>query len=212
MIIRTLSVGRPVPLAGTEVQSAIHKQPVDGPVHLSKLGLTGDEQADLAHHGGPDKAACIYAYANYPFWEKELGISLPPSAFGENLTVDGPLTEADVHIGDIYRMGGALVQVCQPRVPCYKINRKFGRDGVTERIVANGMSGYYLRVLEEGALQAGDSITLMDRNPEAATVLRANQILHHGRQDRESMEWLLASTPTIAQVWKDLMRRRIDAL
>jgi len=211
MVIRTVSVGRPAPLTGTEIESAIFKQPVDGPAFLSKLGLTGDEQADLKHHGGPDKACCVYSGDHYPDWETELGVSLPDSAFGENLTVDG-LTEADVHIGDIYRVGGALVQVAQPRVPCYKINRKFGMEGVTERIAANGLSGWYLRVLEEGPVQSGDRFELIERDPASATVLRANQIFHHERQSREAMEWLLASTPAIAQVWKDVLQKRIEGL
>ncbi|MFZ5815671.1 MAG: MOSC domain-containing protein [Bacillota bacterium] len=211
MTVRYVSVGRPAPLAGTQVLSAIQKQPLDGPVHLGRLGLEGDQQADLEHHGGPDKAVCVYAYDHYPFWEQELGRTLGPSAFGENLTVEG-LPEAAVHIGDIYRLGSALVQVAQPRVPCYKIDRKFGINGVTERIVANGLSGYYLRVLEEGRVQAGDPMVLLERDAQAATVLQANQVFHHRRQDREAMEWLLSATPAIAQVWKDVMKRRIAAL
>lgn len=210
MTIRYLSVGRPAPLAGTEVLSAIHRQPVDGPVHLSKLGFTNDEVADLEHHGGPDKAVCIYSVDNYPFWEQELGLTLGPSAFGENLTVEG-FSESAVSIGDIYRVGGALVQVAQPRVPCYKINRKFGRDGITERIVANGLGGYYLRVLEEGPVQAGDRFDLVERNADAPTVAKANLVFHHQRQDREAME-ALAATPALADVWVRALQRRIAAL
>lgn len=210
MIIRYLSVGRPATLPGTDVVSAIGKQPVDGPVHLSRLGLAGDEQADLKHHGGPDKAVCLYAIDNYPLWEEILGQPLPPSAFGENLTVEG-MPEESVHIGDIYRVGGALIQVCQPRIPCFKVDRKWGRGDLLKTMVENCRSGYYMRVLGEGPVQAGDRFTLVERNSQAPTVLAASQIFHHQRQDRGAME-RLAETPALAAVWVQALQRRIAAL
>lgn len=208
MIIRTLSVGRPVPLSGTNLLSGIYKTPVSGPLHLGRLGLVGDEQADLINHGGPDKAVCVYAVERYPFWERQLGLTLGPSAFGENLTVEG-LTEAQVHIGDVYRVGEALVQVAQPRVPCDKVNRKLGHPGVVERIIETGYTGYYLRVLEEGTVQAGDRFVLVERTPEAPTVLFANRIRFHEPANREANE-LLARTPGIAEAWIDKIRKRLE--
>lgn len=208
MIIRYLSVGRPAPLPETMVLSAIRKAPVEGPVHLSQLGFAGDEQADLKHHGGPDKAVCVYAFDRYAYWENRLGRPLNPSAFGENLTVEG-LTEADVRIGAIYRVGGALVQVAQPRIPCFKVNRKFETEGVMEHVMETGFTGFYLRVLEEGPVQAGDRFELVERNPEAPTVQRANEILYHEPENREGMEMLLA-TPAFAPAWLQSIRKRLE--
>ncbi|MFZ5827634.1 MAG: MOSC domain-containing protein [Bacillota bacterium] len=210
MLIRYLSVGQPAKLPGTETVSAIRKEPVEGAVYLSRLGLAGDEQADLEHHGGPDKAVCLYAIENYPIWEKLFGHPLPPSAFGENLTVEG-MPEESVLIGDIYRVGGALIQVCQPRVPCYKVNHKWGRTDVLPAMVENCRTGYYIRVLEEGPLQAGDRFELVERNSQAPSVLTASQIFHHQRKNREAMEQL-ASTPALAAVWVRALQNRIAAL
>ena len=210
MLIRYLSVGRPATLPGTQTVSAIRKEPVEGQVYLSRLGLACDEQADLEHHGGPDKAVCLYAIENYPIWEELFGYPLPPSAFGENLTVEG-MREESVLIGDIYRVGEALIQVCQPRVPCYKVNHKWGRTDVLPTMVENCRTGYYIRVLEEGPLQAGDRFALVDRNSKAPSVLAASQIFHHQRQNREAMEQL-AATPALAAVWVRALQNRIAAL
>lgn len=174
---------------------------------MGKLGLAGDEQADLVHHGGPDKAVHAYSYDRFAYWEQELGIAINPSAFGENLTVEG-LTEADVQIGDIYRVGEALVQVCQPRVPCNKVNLKFGRTDVLPRIIETGYSGYYLRVLEEGTVQAGDAFTLVERNPAAPSVLFCNQVRYHQPENREAM-LRLVETPAFAEAWIAGIRKRL---
>lgn len=210
MIIRYLSVGRPAPLAGSEILSAIVKQPVEGAVQLGALGFAGDEQADLEHHGGPNKAVCVYAYGRYAYWEKELGCTLSPSAFGENLTVEG-LPEDGVKIGDIYRVGGATVQVVQPRIPCHKVNRKFGRGDMVERMTSSGFTGYYLKVLQEGPVRAGDCFELIERNEEAPTVLEANQVLYHDARNRTVLERLLA-TPNLAPAWAKAVQKRLNLL
>lgn len=196
-------------LPGTDLPSAIQKQPVAGALFMGRLGLTGDEQADLVHHGGPDKAVHVYSSDRFPYWEEAFGTTLGPGAFGENLTVAG-LTEADVQIGDIYRMGEALVQVCQPRVPCNKVNLKFGRTDVLQRIIETGYSGYYLRVLQEGHVQAGDLVTLVERNPAAPTVLLCNQVRFHQPENREAMQRLL-ETPAFAEAWLNGLRKRLAA-
>lgn len=210
MIIRYLSVGRPAVLPGTDTLSAIVKSPVEGEVHLGKLGFAGDEQADLEHHGGPDKAVCCYSYDNYPYWEKSLNRTLGPSAFGENLTVEGA-TEADVRIGDLYRVGGATVQVCQPRIPCFKVDKKFGLKGMVERMTDTGFTGFYLRVLEEGPVRAGDRFTLLKRNEEAPMVAFANRILYHEPTNRQALEMLL-NTPHFAPAWLKSVQKRLAAL
>lgn len=210
MIIRHLSVGRPAPLAGTEILSAIVKRPVEGPVHLGALGFAGDDQADLEHHGGPYKAVCVYAHDHYAYWEKELGRTLEPSAFGENLTVEA-MSEETVKIGDLYRVGGALVQVVQPRIPCHKVNRKFGRTDMVDRMTSTGFTGYYLKVIQEGMVQAGDRFDLVERNEGAPTVLEANYVLYRDLRNRAAMERLLA-TPHLAPAWQKLIQERLNAL
>lgn len=210
MIIRYLSVGCPAPLAGSDVISAIVKQPVEGPVHLNSLGFAGDEQADLEHHGGVNKAVCVYAYDRYAYWEKELERTLGPSAFGENLTVEG-LPEEAVKIGDIYRVGGAMVQVVQPRIPCHKVNRKFGRSDMVDRVTRTCFTGYYLKVVQEGPVQAGDRFELVERNDSAPTVMEANQVLWHDFKNREALEHLL-TVPNLAPGWLKAVRKRLDNL
>lgn len=210
MIIRYLSVGRPALLPDSDVLSAIVKEPVEERVHLGQLGFAGDEQADLKHHGGSEKAVCCYSYDHYPFWEKRLGRTLSPSAFGENLTVEGA-TEVDVRIGDIYRVGEALVQVSQPRIPCHKVDRKFGQKGVTARMTETCFTGFYLRVLEAGGVQAGDRFALEDRNAHAPSVAFANQIRYNDPNNRRALE-LLLNTPAFAPAWLHGIQKRLEQL
>lgn len=207
MIIRTLAVGRAALLPGTEIRSAIYKQPVEGPVILGPEGFEGDTQVDRRYHGGPDKAVCVYAGDHYIYWEERLGRPLPPSAFGENLTIDG-LTEAEAQIGDIYAMGTALVQVAQPRVPCEKVNLKFGDNLMVKQVVATGYTGYYLRVLQPGQVAAGDAVRLVERQPGAPTVAFANQIRFHEPENLEGARRLVAAQG-IAEDWIKKIRERL---
>ena len=130
--------------------TGIFKTPVDGPVHLSSLGFTGDGQADLTVHGGPDKAVCVYSADHYPGWRHALGLDpFTFGAFGENLTIDG-LDEQQVCIGDVWSVGDALVQVSQPRQPCWKLAMKWRRRTLTDEVVVSGRTGWYFRVQHEG--------------------------------------------------------------
>lgn len=157
-------VGKPRALTfrGQEVLSGIHKIPVEGLVRVSRLNLAGDEQADLSVHGGEDKAVYLYASEHYPAWERELNRTLPFGTFGENLTVSG-LLESTVRIDDVLEVGGALLQVTQPRLPCFKLGMKMGDPAFLKRFLASGRTGYYARVLREGLIEAGQAIRVLER-------------------------------------------------
>src|SRR5262245_25306653 len=149
MRVVSVNVGLPreVEWKGRVVTTGIFKTPVAARVALRALNLEGDRQADLTVHGGADKAVYAYPSEHYPFWRRELpGLDLPCGAFGENLTTEG-LDEAEVRIGDRFRVGTAEVRVTQPRIPCYKLGIRLGRDDIVERFLWSGRSGFYLAVL-----------------------------------------------------------------
>lgn len=148
-------------------RSTIFKQPVAGPVRLTTLNLEGDRQADLVAHGGPDKALMAYAASHHQDWRRDLSqLDLGPGGFGENLTVEG-LDEEAVYIGDVYRVGSAVVQVSQPRQPRWTLARRWGVKDLALRVRQRSWTGWYLRVLEEGVLQTGAAVELLERpNPD----------------------------------------------
>lgn len=151
------------------VKTGIHKQPVTGAVAVGRMGLHGDEQADLSLHGGLDKAVYAYPVEHYAFWQAQRSASLKrdvadvpllPGAMGENLTLEG-LLETEVWIGDRLHVGSAVLQVSEPRNPCFKFNAKMGLPHASKLMVQSGFSGFYLRVVETGTLCAGDPIQLV---------------------------------------------------
>jgi len=162
---------------GRPVLSAIVKRPVAAAtLRLDRLNLDGDRQADPRVHGGPDKAVYAYPSEHLPRWTAELGGNPAFSAgtFGENLTTTGWL-EDDVRIGDVWRWGDALLQVTQPRGPCYKLAMATGRPEIIRRMLETGRTGWYLRVLRPGIVPVGGPIDVVERHPGAATVLRIHQ-------------------------------------
>jgi MOSC domain-containing protein YiiM len=176
MKIISLNVGLPrtVCWKGLEVSTGIFKEPVSGPVMLRRLDFDGDRQADLEVHGGPAKALYAYPSEHYELWRKELrNPDLAWAGFGENLTTEG-LLEGDVHIGDRFCIGDALVMVTQPRFPCYKLGIRFGRDDILPKFLKSGRSGVYFSVLEEGFVTSGDAIELVHRDPAGLTIADIN--------------------------------------
>ena len=144
-------------------RTAFFKEPVRGPIVLHPLGLEGDGQADRRVHGGLDKAVLVYSADHYETWWEELAQpDLPFGAFGENLTVQG-LDETSVCIGDVFRVGDALVQVWQRRGPCWKIGRRWGRPDLVARVARTGRTGWYVRVVEPGRLEVGRDMSLVSR-------------------------------------------------
>ena len=148
-------------------------------VHVARLNLDGDRQADLTVHGGPDKAVYVYDLSGYAHWRRELSRELPYGQFGENLTVEG-MPETEVRIGDAYRIGTALLQVSQPRSPCFKLAMKMEMPTFPRMFLAAGRTGFYFRVLEEGEVGAGDAIELVSREAGEITVLEATRQLYGG--------------------------------
>src|ERR1700719_1523237 len=146
---------------------------------MCTLNLEGDRQADLSVHGGPNKAVYGYPSEHYAYWKKELpGVELPWGSFGENLTTSG-LLESEVHIGDRFTIGTAEVVVTQPRLPCFKLNLKFNRDDMAKRFLASRRSGFYLRVLREGEVAAGDPIVRTHQNENRVSISDAMRIYLH---------------------------------
>jgi len=168
----SVNVGLPreVVWKGRVVRTGIFKEPVEGRVAARALNLDGDRQADLAVHGGVSKAIYVYPSEHYAYWREELpGVELPWGMFGENLTTEG-LLEGAVAIGDRFRIGSAQVVVTEPRMPCYKLGLKFRRDDVIKRFLASRRTGFYLAVLNEGEVEAGDRMERLSRDPHGVTV------------------------------------------
>lgn len=163
--VHSVQVGKTAPLGPEGVPSGFVKRRVDGRTAVFQLGLDGDEQADLRVHGGPEKAVYAYSLDHYALWTAELpehSTILVPGAFGENLTVEG-LTEADICVGDVHRIGTAVLQVCQPRQPCFKLALHFDDKRLPAAMVRSGRAGWYYRVLSEGELGSGDQVELLAR-------------------------------------------------
>ena len=167
----SLQVGLAAPLGPERVASAFIKHAMAGPVMAGGLGLDGDQQADLSVHGGPEKAIYAYPSMRYPDWAvafPDLATRFVAGAMGENLTVDD-MIEDDLCIGDVHAIGGALLQVCQPRQPCFKLALALGEPRLGKHMVRTGYSGWYYRVLREGPIASGDELVLADRpNPTFA--------------------------------------------
>jgi len=169
--IVSINVGLPrhVMYDDRNVATGIFKMPVAGKIKVRTLGLQGDGQADLTVHGGPAKAVYAYPSEHYVYWQKQLRLNLPYGMFGENLTTKG-LLEGAVHIGDRFRAGSAELTVTQPRFPCYKLGIKFGMMEMLKRFQESGKSGFYLAVVKEGEIEAGDSLHLISCNTNNPTI------------------------------------------
>ncbi len=168
----SVNVGRPreIEWQGRIVRTSIYKSPVSGAVPIRQINLDGDEQSDLTVHGGAHKAVYAYPSEHYPWWRSELDVpDLGWGAFGENLTLSG-LVESTVSIGDRFRVGTAELQVTQPRLPCYKLGLRFGRRDMERRFLRSGLTGFYLSVVREGEVKAGDTVEVVARAEGSMTV------------------------------------------
>ncbi len=208
-VLSSLQVGRTSTLHfnGKPVPSAFVKRRVAGAVWLAEPGLDGDEQADLKVHGGPDKAVCVYPGEHYAYWAKRLGRALPEAAFGENFTARG-LTEETVHIGDIFRIGEATVEVSQPRQPCFKLAARHEEPKLALWVQETGFTGFYLRCLEVGRVRAGDVIALIQRGSYGVSVAEANRLMHRDKGDVEALKQLLG-VPALSANWRSTFEKRL---
>ncbi len=206
-----LRIGAARPFGPRGEPSAIDKAEAPGPVAAGVLGLQGDEQGDRRHHGGPDKAIHAYAVAHYPVWAAEMpqaAAIFRPGGFGENLVVDGA-TEADICLGDRWRIGAALLEVSQGRQPCWKLNLRFGRPDMALKVQASGRTGWYFRVLEPGPIAAGEVAHLAHRPHPDWPLTRVSHLLYHDTLDRGVLEGL-AALPGLPESWRRLAVRRLE--
>ncbi|MFN3273165.1 MAG: MOSC domain-containing protein [Paracoccus sp. (in: a-proteobacteria)] len=207
-----LLTGRAAALPGSDALSGIVKAPVDGPLALGTEGLEGDEQADRRVHGGIEKAVHHYPFDHYAAWQAELG-ALPalagPGGFGENISTSGP-SEATVAVGDIFRLGTALLQVSQGRQPCWKLNRRFGTPDMARRVQQSGRTGWYYRVLAPGIAAPGDRLELVDRLAPDWTLHRLWHALYVDRLNRGELQGI-AALDVLAEGWRKYAVRRLSS-
>lgn len=202
--ILAVLTGKARPFRG-EAASAIAKQPAAGALRVGLMGLAGDEQADPVNHGGPDKALHHYPYDHYPHWRAALGPVADlagPGGFGENISTLG-LAEDDVWLGDRFRLGTALVEVSHGRQPCWKLGHRLGDASLAAQVTRSGRAGWYYRVVEEGAVAAGDRLVREGRGLAEWPLSRLFHVLIGGghKADRGALE-ALASLPVLAVAWR----------
>jgi len=206
----SVNVGLPreVTWHGRVVRTSIWKDPVEGLVHVSSLNLDGDKQSDLSVHGGPEKAVYAYPREHYEYWRRELpGTDLAWGAFGENFTTEG-LLETDIRIGDRLRVGSAEFLVTQPRMPCFKLGIRFGRDDMVKRFLRSGRSGFYLAVVREGDVARGDSLEFVGRDEHGVTVADVAS-LYASDRDNEDLLRRVVDVPSLPESWKGYFRKRL---
>lgn len=208
--VESLRIGRVQPLGGDGTLSAIDKREVPGPLRVTWTGLHGDEHANARHHGGPEKALHHYPRDHYRTWREEQPHLAPrlaePGAFGENVSTLG-ITEADVCVGDVYRMGTALVQVSQGRQPCRNLDLRFGEPRMVALVLESLRTGWYYRVLEEGWVGRGDPIVLVERPRPQWSVRRVLRALFGRRIDPATLA-ALAQLPELSPGWRERAARR----
>ena len=209
--LKSLNVGLPrsVEWKGRTVETGIFKEAVEGRIQLGKLNLDGDRQADLTVHGGVDKPVYVYPAEHYTFWHDVYPeAELPWGMFGENFTTEC-LLENEVHIGDRFRVGSALVEVSEPRMPCSKLGLKFGRNDVIKRFLESRRTGLYFRVLEEGEVASADEFELVQRGEHGLRVADVTELLVNKTADEASLQRAAQCSP-LAESWRVYFKKRIE--
>ena len=213
MKIISVNVGLPrlVLRDGEPVSTGIFKEPVTHRVMMRRLNLDGDRQSDLSVHGGPEKAVYVYPSEHYEFWKRELpDMDLPWGVFGENFTTTG-LLETEVNIGDKFRIGASEVMVTQPRMPCYKLGIRFGRADIIKRFLVSERTGFYLSVLKEGEVGAGDGIELLERNAAGVKVVEVTRLYSSDKDNVDVLRRLIA-LKELPESWREYLQRRLEKL
>jgi MOSC domain-containing protein YiiM len=202
-----VSLPKPVAFRGQTVSTSIFKEPISGRMQVRRMSLAGDWQADLRYHGGLNKAVYAYPHEHYSWWSQELNRDdLVPGKFGENLTVEG-LNEDTVRLGDVVRVGGALLQVTQPRYPCYKLGIRMGDPLFPKRFLASGRTGIYQRVVQEGEVGAGDAVELAEQS-DGLTVRDLWRLVVVDKHDVEGARRALRCQ-TLAPEWREPLEERL---
>jgi MOSC domain-containing protein YiiM len=213
MRLVSVNIGLPrdVNYDGRIVRTGIVKEPVAGRRRLGHLNLQGDGQADLSVHGGASKAVYAYPAEHYGFWCKDLGKpNLSWGMFGENFTTEG-LEEDGVHVGDCLRIGTTEVMVTEPRLPCYKLGVKFGRDDIVKKFLRSMRTGFYLAVVKEGEVEAGDAIEVLRRDASAVSIAEVTLTYLHKKHDAASLKRVLGAEHLTAG-WKDYFLKQLHHL
>ena len=191
------------------VTTGIFKEPVSGRVAVRRLNLDGDRQADLSVHGGPHKAIYAYPAEHYAYWRRELpDMSLPWGMFGENLTTHG-LHEEAVNVGDRFRIGSVELMATEPRLPCYKLGLRFGREDIVKRFLASGRSGMYFAVVKEGDLAAGDAFEVIHRDERHVTVADIVRLYVRDKDDVETLARAV-QLEALSESWREHFRRQLE--
>jgi MOSC domain-containing protein YiiM len=213
MQVVSVNVSKPKDVVhdGAVVSTGIFKEPVKGRLWVRKLGIEGDGQADLTAHGGPDQAVYAYPVEHYAYWEELLGRNpLPFGQFGENLSITG-IDEASARVGDTLKIGTAVLQVTQPRLPCYKLGIRMGAGKLfPKRFQKSGRVGFYLRVIKEGELAAGDRIERVDV-PDSVTIIEFLKVYGSKRPSRRAISRVLAA-PGLSHAWRTYLEDMLAAV
>lgn len=211
--IEHVLTGRVVPFGPHGEPSGIDKQCVEASVTVTRTGLSGDAQGDTRHHGGPEKAVHHYPRDHYAAWRAdhpELAWRLEaPGAFGENISTHG-LTENDVCIGDVFRLGTAVVQVSQGRQPCWRLNLRFAEPAMARRVQKSGRTGWYYRVLEEGQVSPGDRLVQIGRPQPDWPLARLLHLLYRDTMNSDALA-AIAGLSELAESWRSLASRRMES-
>src|SRR5438552_358775 len=211
MKVLSLNVGLPREMTwqGRIVTTGIFKEPIQGRVMMRTLNLDGDQQADLTVHGGVSKAIYAYPSEHYDYWRTELpGMDLPWGMFGENFTTEGLLEDA-VYIGDRFRIGEAEVMVTEPRMPCYKLEIKFGRADIVKRFLASRRTGFYVGVLREGMIGAGDAVELIGREQHEISVADIARLYAFERDDVKGLRRAI-QVEALPESWKSYFQHQLE--
>lgn len=204
--------GQVAPLGVRDALSGIDKHPVTGRVFLGREGLSGDAQGDRKHHGGPDKALHHYAFDHYAHWVDAIGprdVLGKPGAFGENISTRG-VTENDIAIGDIFRLGQAVIQVSQGRQPCWKLNARFGAPDMSLQVQQTGFTGWYYRVIDEGFVESGTELVLQDRISPDWTIRRTWRILYVDTMNLDELAEM-AALDHLPESWRGYAQKRLSS-
>jgi MOSC domain-containing protein YiiM len=212
MKLLSVNVGLPrlVMRNGEPVSTGIFKEPVESRVMVRTLNLDGDRQADLSVHGGPSKAVYVYPSEHYDFWKRELpGMELPWGMFGENFTTQG-VREQEINIGDKFRIGQATLMATEPRMPCYKLGLRFRRTDIIRRFLASERTGFYLAVLQEGEVGAGDEIELIEQNGSGVRVIDVTR-LYVGDKNIDLLRRAIG-TEALPESWRSYFQHQLEKL
>jgi MOSC domain-containing protein YiiM len=195
------STGERVRWRGQSIETAVFKKPVPGRVMVRRTNIDGDRQSDLAVHGGEFKAVYAYSAENYPWWTAQLQRELPFGMFGENLTIEG-WDDEEVFVGDVLRVGGAMLEAVGPRLPCFKLGIRFSEAGMARRFLDSGRWGVYFKVAEEGEIGVGDEVRVVRRGLGAFPVAGLARLLLSPRRDPRVLRRVL-SLPALAPPWRE---------